>query len=470
MNSGSSLRIKLLLASLITLVVVADAGAQAKLEKITLQGSKPLPRSGHGMVNVDGKILLFGGFNGNLPATHISAAEDITTQQFFGDMWEFLPGGNQFKEMMPQNAVPIKLFTSVAVQGKPLVFFGITNRGLNNKELEFLLPDNFWREKDDRNPEKPPHREGADKVVLDGEVFIIGGRSTETGLRLNDFWVYTPDIGWTQLEDLPEDFLSHNATVKDGEIYVTGGVQMGTKVVDITYGYDMEDDEWFQISRDRDSSGVSPQADEPPDSLTARRFAAKAQIGNALYLFGGVLNSKMRDDIVKITFNDDDTFTVEQLAVKFPAPIIEASAVVIKQTPATGVTTSSLQTVEILIFGGFKPPAGDTDDAFIFTDTVEVAAPPPDECVGGPTVASVVVGNKLKIKGNGFLQGPSSFSVKIDEVGFIKAPIVEGKRVIQKGLLTNGKTIAEACANGCNLKINNGDGRCTKTTASAAAP
>jgi hypothetical protein len=76
----------------------------------------------------------------------------------------------------------------------------------------------------------------------------------------------------------------------------------------------------------------------------------------------------------------------------------------------------------------------------------------------------VTVGGKLKIKGNGFLEG---LSITLNGVGFNKLPSVTAKKIVQKGVLTNGLSILDSCGAGCELKINNGDGKCTKV---AAAP
>lgn len=76
-------------------------------------------------------------------------------------------------------------------------------------------------------------------------------------------------------------------------------------------------------------------------------------------------------------------------------------------------------------------------------------------CEGGPTFTSV----KAKRNGNGKItfKGASGsltgISILINGVGFTTAPKVKGTKVTQKGPLTNGQTVAQACPAGCTVTI-----------------
>jgi hypothetical protein len=63
----------------------------------------------------------------------------------------------------------------------------------------------------------------------------------------------------------------------------------------------------------------------------------------------------------------------------------------------------------------------------------------------GPTIRSVSVGGKIKVKGNGFSEGAEVF---IDGVGFTKQAGGGGSAIKQKGRLTDGRRIAEAVPSG----------------------
>jgi hypothetical protein len=75
----------------------------------------------------------------------------------------------------------------------------------------------------------------------------------------------------------------------------------------------------------------------------------------------------------------------------------------------------------------------------------------------GPVVRKVIVGAKLKVKGSGFTDVVQVF---IDDVGFRKQAVVNnGVALTQKGVLTDGRSIAEAMPVGRTviLKLVNSD-------------
>lgn len=81
-------------------------------------------------------------------------------------------------------------------------------------------------------------------------------------------------------------------------------------------------------------------------------------------------------------------------------------------------------------------------------------------------MTSISIGNKTTIKGKGFIEA----FIEVNEVGFKKPPSVTNKKIKQKGALANGQTASEACAAGCEFKITNGDGKCTKVSVQPTIP
>lgn len=80
----ASLTLKLLLASTIALSVVANNSAQT-LRMIDLGNNKPRARSSHTLINVNGRVFMFGGFNAALPPDNdFATAGDFSPQNVFG--------------------------------------------------------------------------------------------------------------------------------------------------------------------------------------------------------------------------------------------------------------------------------------------------------------------------------------------------------------------------------------------------
>ena len=90
---------------------------------------------------------------------------------------------------------------------------------------------------------------------------------------------------------------------------------------------------------------------------------------------------------------------------------------------------------------------------------VEMESRPSNE-VGlpaGPTVDKVKVSAKIKANGTGF---QTSSQVFIDGVGFARSPVVSPGKLVQKGSLSDGRTIQQAAPSGSTvlLSFRNGDG------------
>jgi hypothetical protein len=472
MNLVWTLSIKLMLALLIAFFVVSEGAAQT-LQKIELKGTKPPARSGHTLANAGGKIILLGGDDGNFATSGTQVTREIVPQGLFNDVWQFNEGAVEFNEITPVNEKPkqVKFPDSVTHKGKIFNLFGVVEGvGFNSDAITFDPTSKLWEFFPTVGDDSCKNRTSV-MLLGNGNIFALGGLGAASGTQVNfrkDNCKYNSiEEFWERLAQMPIGLTDAAVASFNDKIYVFGG-RGETGLSDEVLEYDTTANTWkFVFDAGSAEGEITPQANE---ALLKRSHSAYVQAGNSLYMFGGRGENFQRlDDAIKIEFKADNTFTVRKLDVKFPAGFDSSSAALISLTPAIGVPanglqTTSLQTAKILIFGGTVNPNNVTNDTFIFTDTVEATTPPAEECVGGPEVTSVTVGGKLKIKGNGFVEG---LSLTLNGVGFNKLPVVENKRVVQKGLLTNGQSILDSCGSGCELKINNGDGRCTKV---AAAP
>jgi hypothetical protein len=490
MRPVSSLRVKILLALFVAFSVAMDAAAQS-LEKIELKGTKPRARSGHAMVNLNGRIFMYGGFNGALPPDKDSTSPgDISAQNVYGrfdGVLEYLRRLNEFIKQPDITEQKALAFFDAAVDEKTGEIFSVFGEGRNGFDFLFNTAVHTYKPEDGNKWTTTPAdgetlpsprilpsvvRSGSDNIIAGG---FVGANATDEVLK-HDGVKYSRRSKMNKRRGggskrrgkkkrrqtpNPNSIVTAAEEEETDLIYIIGGTERTDKdpTGDILI-YDVAEDKWIE-----EESQITAQVDEATRELLARHSATSVEVGNTLYLFGGRgKNRQLLDDIIKVVFNDDDTITAERLAAKFPAGFASGAGAVVSLTPVAGFEASNLQTVEILIFGGFSG-GRDTDDAFIFTDIVEVendTPPQTGECADGPEVSSLSIGGKTKIKGNGFLEG---LFIRINGVGFAKAPNVTPKKVTQKGKLENGQSAAEACASGCDVIITNGDGKCTKVAA-----
>jgi Galactose oxidase, central domain len=476
MNSVLSPKIKLLLALTLTSFVATDVAAQT-LTKIELTGTKPAARSGHALVNVTGRVFLFGGFSSALPPETLNAADDVFAQRVHNQLFEFDKETGQFK-LLPfpsEDQKRLAFAGPVDHNGRFFNFFGITQTGFNDNIVDFDPATNKLDVVTPEGENLPPSRVSSIVVSNGKDIFAIGGQG-EDGILDDVHKFVVAGKKWTPLtrsrrrrkgaaakrrkrrnkENKPK---AASAAAEEHElIYLIGGIEDPTKgpTGEILI-YDTEEDRW--IEEEIQTGQMKSQADDETTELLARAHSAYVDVGDTLYLIGGRgKNNQLLNDIVKVEFKDDDTVTARRLDVRFPAGLTDSGAAILSLTPVAGFEAANLRTVEILIFGG-TTGREDTNDAFIFTDIVEVTAPTPDECTGGPEVSSISVGNKTKIKGEGFLEG---LFITVNGVGFSKSPVVTPNKITQKGKLTTGQSATEACASGCEFKITTADNRCTK--------
>lgn len=129
----------------------------------------------------------------------------------------------------------------------------------------------------------PGERHQHTTTVIEGQMYVYGGRSVGTGGFLNDLWVYDPTVDtWTELTASPETRSSHSAAAINGKMYVFGGVG-GTPVAYLNdlWAYDPATDGWSQL------------ASGPP---TLRDHSAVA-INGLMYVFGGYDGSGRLNDL-----------------------------------------------------------------------------------------------------------------------------------------------------------------------------
>lgn len=168
----------------------------------------PLPRSEHAVVEFDGHVWVLGGYPpGRLPSDLVQVYDPSISR------WTLGP-------TLPQ---PIHHTHVAAVDGKLYLFGGEIAGGSTGQQEEFVAETwvhdpavGGW----ERRAPMPTARSGGGKAVVDGKIYVAGGRPPGG----HAFEVYDPATDtWEKLPDMPTQ-RNHLAMVAiDGKIIVAGG-------------------------------------------------------------------------------------------------------------------------------------------------------------------------------------------------------------------------------------------------------
>lgn len=157
------------------------------------------------VAELNGRIFILGGY----PSSRVSV-RTVQVYDPLADSWRIT------------TPLPVALNHTVAasVNGKLYVIGGQPDAGgagpFVNTTYEFDPVTERWATKSPM----PTARGGAAAAVLDGKIYVAGGRPP----RGSDFAVYDPATDtWTRLPDLPTQRNHTGAATVGGRIYVTGG-------------------------------------------------------------------------------------------------------------------------------------------------------------------------------------------------------------------------------------------------------
>jgi hypothetical protein len=193
----------------------------------------PCPRFGHSLVNVGGRILLFGG-----------AGERHSPQDLFNDLWEW-KGGYEWEEITPVTPPPParKGHAAVGFRGKMYVFFGMTEEDGQPRFLNDVWvydpAANTWSQIPVSGT-WPPARADHTATSCAGRILILGGVGDEGQLR--DLWAFDPTSGtWERRADFPGGPIYGAALFPYGNYFFayTGEPEGGLWI------YSVEKDSWF---------------------------------------------------------------------------------------------------------------------------------------------------------------------------------------------------------------------------------
>jgi N-acetylneuraminic acid mutarotase len=234
-------------------------GAFPEFDGWSMGTAMPLPRSEHAVAEFNGRIWVLGGYPpGRLPSNLVQIYDPATGRWTLG----------------PTLPEPIHHTHVAAVGGRIYVLGGEVEGASTGRPERFV--SNVWMHDPAvggwvaRAP-MPTARGGGGKAVLDGKIYVAGGRPPGGSA----FEVYDPATdSWERLPDLPSQ-RNHLAMVAiNGRIYVAGGRTgpgAGAPRVDVLEIYDPATRRWTR--------GASLPA--PRGGITGAAYAG------CMFVFGG---------------------------------------------------------------------------------------------------------------------------------------------------------------------------------------
>lgn len=237
----------------------------------------PLPEARHHIAVsiIEDKLYGIGGFKGGFP--NWEAQSTVFVYDFNTEEWtESTP--------LPQ---PRGEHSTAVIDGKIYVIGGRYKRTPDSANyddhfdtssvLVFDPITKVWSSA----PDAPTARNSHSAAVIDGKIYIVGGRQFKeqangeyANVNVANLEVYDPEEErWETLSPLPQGTGGISAAVLDGKLYVFGGEQWVPEqtVLAEAWVYDPALDQWTSA----------------PDMKTPRHGTAAGAIGNQIYVFGG---------------------------------------------------------------------------------------------------------------------------------------------------------------------------------------
>lgn len=223
----------------------------------------PAPRHHIVFGTAEGAVYGFGGFVGEgLPDGF----------QFRGDVYAF-----EGTEWTRVGAMPTPLGETVALSLGDRIHLvtgtlhGAEQEGDTGTHLVYDAAADAWSE---ARP-APTARSSATGAVIDGQLYVAGGRTTEDGVtNLGVLERYDPATDeWAELRPLPQPSGGLNGAALDGTLYVFGGEYFddGGGVYEHAWAYDPTADEWAEL----------------PPMPTPRHGLAGAALDGRIFAIGG---------------------------------------------------------------------------------------------------------------------------------------------------------------------------------------
>lgn len=325
-----------LTASLLSLAVTIGPSSLAAQGGHTPE-SAPSARYGHSLVNVNGRVLLFGGK---------SDPGACAPQGDCNDLWEFVPGTRQFRQIVPNNTSlsPRYLHGAAEFEGE-LYLVGGNHEGAWLSDMwHFATSTNTWAQ-----GISPGHLTGRGQVKLTAVrtylyMVPLGGGPPS---------YYRPAYGW---QDFP---IPAGFGIREGDVTAPVKGMLCVFTGPNPHGQ-VDCDFWVHVP-----------LDTAPPYL---HNAAIAWWGNTVWLFGGTTWAGPSKQVWQYTFTGTDHTDVRATVIRLPdlpEERVYAAAAPLTPKPAVAQTTSTIPaSLPIVIFGGQSSSGEAMADTLIYTVTV----------------------------------------------------------------------------------------------------
>lgn len=239
----------------------------------------PYQRYGHTVVAYKGKAYLWGGRNDEFGSSHL--------------LHEYNPASNEWTVVQVEGSfIPPARdgHTAVVHKDKMYVFGGFEehNHRFSQETYAFDFNTRKWHQINTEG-EPPQHRDFHTACVLEGKMYIFGGRSDEMGQFHSSQDKYCDELmcldlsnhHWTEIKtngQAPCGRRSHSVWSHNNRMYLFGGYQSTNDIhFNDLYEFNPNSNEWHLVNP-TGQLGPSP-----------RRRQCTIMVGNRVFVFGGTM-------------------------------------------------------------------------------------------------------------------------------------------------------------------------------------
>ncbi len=234
---------------------------------------------GHTLVNVNNQIYLFGGTLDPSPLTQPSASS-LSNQ-----LWRWVSEPDHWEQVTTTGSPPpARTFHSAAsANGKLYIFQGFGISGPLSDSWVYDPTANSWSQLPLVTTEQPVGRYYHSAVTIGDCIYIFGGLDGLSNV-LNDLWCYDLTNGeWKQKKSLVlSPHYAHSAVAIGGKMVVWGGHRTAT--LNELWVYDPGIDDWSQL--------VIPNPSPP-----AVEYHTAIASGEKMWVFGGQSEMKASQSV-----------------------------------------------------------------------------------------------------------------------------------------------------------------------------
>ena len=300
---------KIIILVFLFLTVFVLPLAFAEQQEMIWESNAPLPtpRAYFGYTSTDEKIYVIGGFDENESALDVVEVYNTKTNS-----WATLAPLLEPLHHTAAAAYEGKLYVAGGTHDQQPSFLGLHFREKVRAESLFFIYDiekNEWK----RGPDIPTPRLGLTSQAINGTVYVIGGANhfPRSIFDTEHEWYsvneeYDIESGaWQTMAPMPTPRDHVQSTVMDGKIFVIGGRQTTLKnTVSSNEVYDPSTDSWTIL-------------DPMP---TLRSGMTMSSLNGTIFVYGGLAKDGSKLDVVEQYIPDEGWITHEQLPMPLDGP------------------------------------------------------------------------------------------------------------------------------------------------------